>query len=65
MKNQILNLGTVISKKEQKNIQGGFGCQPQLLLCDSNRDCPPCSSGCGITIDLNGEPFFISGVCAF
>ncbi|WP_075341624.1 hypothetical protein [Tenacibaculum agarivorans] len=66
MKKQILNLGKVISKNEQKNIQGGFfGCQPQLLQCDSDRDCPPCSRGCGITIDLDGDPFFISGVCAF
>ncbi len=66
MKNQTSNLGKVLSKNDQKEINGGFfGCQPQLLQCDSNSDCPPCSSGCGITINNNGTPIFISGVCAF
>ncbi|WP_299674067.1 hypothetical protein [uncultured Tenacibaculum sp.] len=66
MKNQISSLGKALSKNDQKNIKGGFfGCQPQLLQCDSHRDCPPCSSGCGITVDNNGTPLFISGICAF
>lgn len=66
MKNQISNLGKVISKNDQKNIQGGFfGCQPQILDCSSDSDCPPCSKGCGFTIDNNGTPIVIPGVCAF
>lgn len=66
MKNQIFNLGKELSKKDQKEINGGFfGCQPQLLQCDSESDCPPCSTGCGLTIDNNGTPLYISGICAF
>jgi len=64
----ILNLEKVriLKKEQQKSINGGFfGCQPQIIQCYSDRDCLPCSSRCGFTIDINGEPTFISGVCAF
>ncbi len=55
---------TVLKKEQQKSINGGFwGCQPTLIECRSDRDC--CSGRCGITIDNNGKPLFISGVCAF
>lgn len=65
MKNQISKLGKVLSKNDQRNIEGGFGCYAQFLECSSNRDCPPCSGGCGMTIDVNGEPLFIPDLCAF
>ena len=56
----------VLSSLEQKEIKGGFwgGCQAQLLECESNSDCPPCSFGCGISFEVNGE-VFSANVCAF
>lgn len=66
MKSQILNLGKVLSKNDQKEIQGGFwGCIPEKRECKSHNDCPPCSLGCGITINNNGTPFVIEGICAY
>ena len=58
-----------LTKGEQKTISGGFfgfGCQPQILECNSDSDCPFCSQGCGIEITLpDGEILNIDGVCAF
>lgn len=57
-----------LSKVEQKSITGGFfgfGCQPQILQCSSHRDCPPCSFGCGIPIDLGNGNIEIADICAF
>ncbi len=68
MKSKILNLKNVsiLSKNQQKAINAGFyGCQPSLIECHSDSDCLPCSSRCGFTIDNNGTPIFISGICAF
>ena len=60
MKTQILNLkdARILSKEDQKTIHGGFfGCQPQIIECNSDSDCP-CSS-CGITFSNNGVEYFV------
>ena len=68
MLKKTLNLKGVkaLSASEQKEIKGGFwgGCQPQLLECYDDSDCPSCSSGCGISFNVNGETLF-ANVCAF
>jgi len=55
-----------LTKREQKGISGGFwgGCQPQFIECSSDNDCPFCSSGCGITFEVNGQ-VFIENFCRF
>jgi hypothetical protein len=64
MKN-VSKLGTALTKTEQKEITGGFwGCQPQLLECSDNSDCPPCSFGCGIIFNGPNGPTTID-ICAF
>ncbi|CAM1342931.1 conserved hypothetical protein [Tenacibaculum amylolyticum] len=40
MKNQILNLGKVLSKTVQKEINGGFGYQP--FMCDPDQPFVAC-----------------------
>ncbi len=64
---KIINLkgAKKLSTLEQKLISGGFwgGCQPQLIQCDSDQDCP-CGS-CGITIDGPNGPINFFDVCAF
>ncbi len=37
MKKQILNLGKTLNTTEQKQINGGFGCQP-LIACPPNSE---------------------------
>lgn len=65
MKN-LSKLGFPLSKQEQQEINGGFfGCQPQLIQCNDNSDCPPCSFGCGIPITLPDGSVIIADVCAF
>ena len=64
MKN-LSRLGEALTKEEQQSINGGFwGCQAQLLECEDNQDCPSCSFGCGIVINLPDGPTTIN-VCAF
>lgn len=68
MLKKTLNLKGVkaLSNAEQKEIKGGFwgGCQPQLLQCYDDSDCPFCSAGCGITFEVNGQ-VFTENICAF
>ena len=70
MLKKTLNLKGVknLTKAEQKEISGGFwggGCQPMLLECESNNDCPSCSFGCGFNIEFNGQVINFPGVCSF
>lgn len=64
---KIMNLmgAKKLSVLEQKLISGGFwgACQPQIILCESDQDCP-CGS-CGIIIDGPSGPINISDICAF
>lgn len=55
-----------LSNAEQKEIKGGFwgGCQPQLVQCDSDNDCP-CGRSCGITVDTPQGPIDFFDVCQF
>lgn len=56
----------VLSSLEQKEIKGGFwgGCQAQFIECSNDSDCPFCSSGCGITFEVNGQ-VFLENFCRF
>ncbi|MDY8136198.1 hypothetical protein [Aquimarina sp. 2201CG5-10] len=67
MKKNILNLNGVkiLRKEEQKFVNGGgfgFGCQPQIIQCNSDRDCP--CTPCGVTINANGVDYFLD-ICAY
>jgi anaerobic selenocysteine-containing dehydrogenase len=65
MKN-VSNLGTPLSKNEQKEITGGWGfCSPGLIECYDDQDCPFCSFGCGITFTLPDGTVQTANVCAF
>jgi hypothetical protein len=66
MKN-LAKLGKALTKTEQKEITGGFwGCQAQLIDCQDNSDCPPCSFGCGVTFgNIPGSPPVVIDICAF
>ncbi|AXT19967.1 hypothetical protein D7030_02260 [Flavobacteriaceae bacterium AU392] len=69
MKN-LLKLGKALNKAEQKSISGGFwgfGCQPQLLECETDQDCPSCSFGCGRTTTTlpDGTVITFDGICSF
>lgn len=65
MKN-VSKLGKALTKTEQKEITGGWGCQAQLILCETDFDCPFCSSGCGLTTTLpDGSTIFFDDLCAF
>ena len=48
MKKQILNIGKVLNKAEQKLINGGGGHEPEF--CESNEDCSP---GLGCCLAMN------------
>lgn len=64
MKN-LSKLGKALSKTEQKEITGGFwGCQAQLIDCQDNSDCPPCSFGCGYTFNGPNGPITVD-ICTF
>jgi anaerobic selenocysteine-containing dehydrogenase len=64
MKN-LSKLGSALTKSEQKAIVGGF-CSPQFIQCSDDRDCPFCSSGCGINITLpDGTVLNVPDLCAF
>jgi len=54
-----------LSTLEQKAISGGFwrGCRPQIVLCESDRDC--CTGKCGIVVDGPNGPINLGDVCAF
>lgn len=64
---KLSQLGTALSKAEQKLVTGGwFGCSPQFIQCSSNQDCPSCSFGCGINITLpDGTILNVPDLCAF
>jgi len=66
MKN-VSKLGKALTKTEQKLITGGFfGCSPQLILCEDDQECPPCSTGCGLTTTLpDGTVLTFNDLCAF
>jgi len=57
-----------LSITEQKLISGGFwgwgGCQPQLIQCDTDNDCP--CGPCGFVVDGGpAGPINFFDVCAF
>ena len=58
MKKQILNLGKVLNKKEQRNVFGGDLTGPGPS-CFDHSDCP---YGMGCCNDRSSQPFKI-GVC--
>ena len=63
MKN-LSKLGKALSKKEQKEINGGFfGCQPGFFACRRDSDC--CNGRCGGTIDSPIGPISVDGWCNF
>ena len=63
---KLSHIGTPLSKAEQKLVSGGFwGCQPQIIQCFSNQDCPFCSSGCGIVVPLPDGSTTTLDICAF
>ena len=56
MKKQILDLGKILNKVEQKQINGG------LRSCESHNDCPT-STGCCAIHNLCMAPWMYYDIC--